>query len=247
MKTFGKFKNCNKILPNILLVSPRELFIELFEGLIVRDKVSTEFGRIITIRVTRAPVLHHNLQIKLFLFFSFTLCFLLCMVPLGSLTSRSTFTFRLGSSTRALVKFNLNLTVFIDWNGKRGQNLNEWRRLLQQQNMAILPVQKPRFPAVGFSKVCPSLSTVSPQSLIVVEKPLMSFPIFQVGIYEIFQVGIYEIEEKCVIMILWGMSSKLIVWFVHNTIIIVPHLGSYSYNASGPWESWQHPQPWLHS
>ena len=76
--------------------------------------------------------------------------------------------------------------------------------------MAILPVQKPRFPAVGFSKVCPSLSTVSPQSLIVVEKPLMSFPIFQVGIYEIFQVGIYEIfqvgiyeiEEKCVIMIL---------------------------------------------
>ena len=104
-----------KILSNILLVSPRKLFIKLSEGLIVRDKISTESGRVITIRVPRTPAdfLLHNIQIHFFFFIS-TLCFLLCMVPLGSLTNNSTFTFRLGSSTRDLVKFNLSLTVLID-------------------------------------------------------------------------------------------------------------------------------------
>ena len=93
-------------------------------------------------------------------------------------TSRSTRT--LVSSTRDWVRLRRNRTVFIDWKGKRGQNL-KWNYLENEAGSdGERPVEEDWVPAVGLSKVRTVRQAVGPESLVVRKQPLVVVAVLEV-------------------------------------------------------------------
>ena len=71
----------------------------------------------------------------------------------------------------------------MDWKGKRGQKLKrQFCYKLELSDVRIKPVEEGRVPAVGFPELRPVSQAVSPQLLVVREKPLVVFTVLQVSL-----------------------------------------------------------------